>query len=557
MNGGPMNAERLLELYDNISEAPDAVERLRRFVLDLAVRGKLVEQDPADEPASVELERVEKLKAEHNLRKPKKNAPVKSAEQWCVTPFGWCWGRWDQVTNWITYGFTRPMQKSDDGVPVITGKNVNHGQVIFDTASLTPADLFDLLNEKDKPQPGDILVTKDGSIGRTAIVEEKHLPFCINQSVAVMWLRSCHFDRRYLQLVLDAPQMQLAFMEKAAGVAIKHISVTDLGRMAFPIPPLAEQHRIVAKVDELIALCDQLEAARKEREATRDRLTTASLARLTSPDTTQASSGKVETGFPSDDAQTDDSDFPAHAAFALNALPALTTRPDQIKTLRQTILNLAVRGKLVKCNSGSFESVGNYKKLQNGYAFKSGWFTKTGIRLLRNANIGHGDIKWTDTVYLPTEMAREYERFALAESDIVLTLDRPFIVTGTKVARLKATDLPSLLLQRVGRFVSVEKGLSDDYLFMWINSPHFNDQIDPGRSNGVPHISSKQVEAAEIFVPSLSEQHRIVAKVDELMALCDQLEAALTKTDTTRTRLLEALLHEVLEPSSNNKEAAE
>ncbi len=98
--------------------------------------------------------------------------------------------------------------------------------------------------------------------------------------------------------------------------------------LVLPLPPLAEQHRIVAKVDELMALCDRLEAARAEREATRDRLTAASLARLTAPDT---------------DAET----FRAHARFALDALPALTTRPDQIKQLRQTILNLAVRGKLV------------------------------------------------------------------------------------------------------------------------------------------------------------------------------------------------------------------
>ena len=94
------------------------------------------------------------------------------------------------------------------------------------------------------------------------------------------------------------------------------------------LPPLAEQHRIVAKIDELMALCDRLEAARAEREATRDRLATASLARLKAPD-------------------PDPEVFQDHAAFALDNLAPLTTRPDQIKALRQTILNLAVRGKLV------------------------------------------------------------------------------------------------------------------------------------------------------------------------------------------------------------------
>ena len=108
--------------------------------------------------------------------------------------------------------------------------------------------------------------------------------------------------------------------------AIKRVTTRDFAQSPFPLPPLAEQHRIVAKVDELMALCDRLEAARASREATRDRLAAASLARLNAPDP---------------DTFQDD------ARFALDALPALTTRPDQIKQLRQTILNLAVRGKLV------------------------------------------------------------------------------------------------------------------------------------------------------------------------------------------------------------------
>ena len=107
---------------------------------------------------------------------------------------------------------------------------------------------------------------------------------------------------------------------------ITQVTLKRMGPSSFPLPPLAEQHRIVAKVDELMGLCDRLEAARAAREATRDRLAAASLARLNAPD--------PET-------------FQADARFALDALPALTTRPDQIKPLRQTILNLAVRGKLV------------------------------------------------------------------------------------------------------------------------------------------------------------------------------------------------------------------
>ena len=131
-----------------------------------------------------------------------------------------------------------------------------------------------------------------------------------------------------------------------------------------------------------------------------------------------------------------------------------------------------------------------------------------------------------------------------------MSLDRPFISTGTKVAWVRADDLPSLLLQRVGRFCIDKKRLLPEYLFLWLTSPDFETQMTPGRSLGVPHISSKEVEAALIHIPPLTEQRRIVAKVDELMALCDQLEASLAAAATDRTRLLESHLHEALAPAA-------
>ena len=154
----------------------------------------------------------------------------------------------------------------------------------------------------------------------------------INPEYIRIWLRSDHVD---------------ASIEDRAAGSTNQVELTAQMHQSnpVPLPPLAEQHRIVAKVDELMALCDRLEAARGSREATRDRLTAASLARLNAPDP-KASPAKVGTGFASGGARKE-STFHDDARFALDALPALTTRPDQIKHLRQTILNLAVRGKLV------------------------------------------------------------------------------------------------------------------------------------------------------------------------------------------------------------------
>lgn len=265
-----------------LTARPDQIKALRETILNLAVRGALKTSRGDDPPATVDLKLIADRKREAPLRKAKPVAPIAEPEHWCSLPSGWEWVRWDQITDWITYGFTRPMPHEDSGVPIITGKNVNFGKIIFDTADRTPRQAFDALSEKDKPQIGDILITKDGSIGRTAIVEDSET-FCINQSVAVLWLRSCHLNRRFLQMVLDCPQTQLALLEKTAGVAIKHISIIDLGKMVFPLPPLAEQHRIVAKVDALMGLCDRLEASLAATAATRRRMLDALLAETLAP----------------------------------------------------------------------------------------------------------------------------------------------------------------------------------------------------------------------------------------------------------------------------------
>ncbi|MGA7291613.1 MAG: restriction endonuclease subunit S [Terriglobales bacterium] len=237
-----------------------------------------------------------------------------------------------------------------------------------------------------------------------------------------------------------------------------------------------------------------------------------------------------------------------YAHFYLDHLPRFTVRRDQIKQLVQTILNLAVRGQLLPTSASSERPrpLREFAQLQNGYAFKSEWFVRTGIRLLRNVNVSHGVIRWDDVAFLSESRAAEFERFQLNEGDIVFSLDRPFIASGTKVARIRPDDAPCILLQRVGRFQVTRQRLSPDYLFLWLHSPHFTDQINPGRSNGVPHVSSKQVEAAEIFAPPLTEQHRIVAEVNRLMEVCGRLESQLTTVQTESNRLLEAVLHQSL-----------
>jgi type I restriction enzyme S subunit len=530
-----MNADLLLAHYDRISDAPDAVARLRKFILDLAVRGKLVEQNSDDESAEKLLLRITKNRSKaigHGSELAIRFTP--SEPEPFNLPSNWTWARLGSICSKTGSGSTPRGGKSvyqQHGVPFLRSQNVYNDGLRLDDVAFIADETHEHMSGT-AVEPGDLLLNiTGGSIGRCCLVPQNMGQANISQHVAIIRV-ALDGIQYYLHKMVLSPYFQSFVLSEQTGAGRLGLPKNKMDLIPVALPPLPEQHRIVAKVDELMALCDGLEASQREQEAHRDRLSASAHHHLNNGD--------------------DAEELRTHAQFFTSHLPRLTRRPEQIKQLRQTILNLAFNCQLTSTTEPASAPIllKDVATLQNGYAFKSEWFVRQGIRLLRNANVSHGEICWDDVVCLPEKMAGEFQRFRLEVGDIVLSLDRPFIVTGTKVARIRVQDLPCLLLQRVGRFQIRPTRISKDYLFLWLHSPQFTGQIDPGRSNGVPHISSKQVEATEILVPSLAEQHRIVAKVDELMALCDKLEASLSTAQTETSRLLESVLHHALEASA-------
>jgi type I restriction enzyme S subunit len=212
--------------------------------------------------------------------------------------------------------------------------------------------------------------------------------------------------------------------------------------------------------------------------------------------------------------------------------------------LKQALRLLAFSGSLTQGGIAGWKRVrvGEAVTFLNGYAFKSEWFVPRGVRLVRNLNIGHGSIDWRESACVAEERFAEFSAFALAVGDVLLSLDRPIISTGLKVAVVEASDLPCLLLQRVARLAPKPEVLRSDFLLHWLRSPLFVEVIDPGRSNGVPHISTKQVASLTIPQPDLAEQQRIVCKLDELLALCDRLKAHIAAARARQGQLAEVLV---------------
>jgi type I restriction enzyme S subunit len=564
-----MNAERLLVHYERIAEAPDAVGRLRRFILDLAVRGKLVAQDPEDEPASELLKRVvqerERLVKGREVRRSRVENPVMIDAPFDLPP-SWAWAALGTLFSYDA-GTKREPGKLDPSFWLLELEDIEKdtGRVL---ARLTVAER-DSQSTKSEFRPGDILYGKlRPYLNKVTVANERG--YSTTEIVALRPFAS--LCSQYCALAFRRPDFVDYVTRLGQGTKMPRLRTEDAVAAAFPLPPLAEQHRIVDKVDELMALCDRLDAARVEREVSRDRLATASFARLNAPDP---------------DTFADD------ARFALDALPALAARPDQIKELRRTIMNLAVRGELVLQDPGDEAAaalVGRIHAAASNLPPKAGrrtagskhdrdsapdrpirvprsWSWLTAEQLAQAGNvITYGILKpvWTsegvptvrvtemktgtiDVAALPKcdpSRADQFTRTTLSEGDLLISKDGTIGKTAFVPAELEGGNITQHML----RF-AITPEVNRQFVRLIIDSPPYQAWM-AGETKGVAlqGVNVGDFRRMPIPIPPLAEQDRIVAKVDELMALCDQLEASLGAADTTRRRLLDALLKEALAP---------
>jgi type I restriction enzyme, S subunit len=512
--------ETFLKEFGVLAETEGGIERLREATLHLATRGLLLPQNPTDEPATDLLERVRLARRDLGLAQEEHlTGPVKLTP-W-TTPENWTWCHWQDIALRIGDIDHKMPDEQASGIPYVSPRDFRPGNVIdFEGAKKVSRRDYDRLSAKIRPEQGDIIFPRYGTIGENRLVTTDR-EFLASYSCAVIKLFPGYVEARYAFYYSISPLVKSEIARYVNRTTQGNIGIKSIKAFLFPLPPLPEQKRIVKKVDELMALCDELQAKQEQKRSTSIALNKSALSAVITAPTPSALKNNWER--------------------VQDHFEILYDCPQNVQDLRQTILELAVTGKLVKqdpnYDSSQNTVVGDFLALQNGYAFKSGWFVGAGVRLVRNANVGHGRLDWTDIAAIDPGRESEFERFRLNAGDIVLSLDRPLINTGIKVARVCQSDLPCLLLQRVGCFRLSSPSLSPDFFFLWLQSPTFKEAIDPGRSKGVPHISSKQVEAIPFAPPPLAQQEAAVHKVKQLMPLLDELEATLRRSRSDGQRL--------------------
>ena len=569
-----MNPELLLARFDCISEAPDAIPLLRRFMLDLAVRGKLVEQDSHEEPASELLQRIQvektRLVTTGEIKKQKPLSLIERDEAPFGAPPGWEWTRIRQVTS--DRGQTTP--DKDFTYIDVTAINKEAG-CVADAKVLAPADAPS--RARKSVQTGDVLYScVRPYLLNVAVIENEIIPAPIASTAFAVLNGLGLVLSRYLWIALRSPFMVGCVEAKMRGQAYPAINDSDFADLPFPLPPLGEQHRIVAKVEELMGLCDRLEAAKREEENRRGRLTAASHHLLNN----------------GADAET----FREHANFYLSNLPHFTDRPDQITQLRRTVLNLAIRGQLVsqdptikpaaellKCiivENAKLQKAKNIRP-QKSVSPAETFEVETVIpKTWVHAYLQDLAYQITDGTHLTPNYTERGKPFLSAQNvkPFRFLPDKHRFVSSVDFQNYRSNRKPErgdVLLTRVGAGIGEAAVLDSDfefafyvslclikiptrllnpkYLVLWLNSPEGRDSSTArtyGKGASQGNLNLGLIRTFKIPLPPLAEQERIVAKVDELMAICDRMEAQLTTAQAETQRLLEAVLHQALTDSS-------
>lgn len=567
-----MNPMQLLFHFDRISDAPGAIPRLRRFILDLAVRGKLVEQDPRDEPASELLKRIQsekfRLMKVNDVTKGKTIPPLAADDLPFLIPVNWCWTQLANV-GFINPRNTAPDELSASFVPM-TFISAEYG--VINKHEVRPwADIKSGYTHFAEGDVGLAKITPCFENRKSTIFRD--LTGGIGAGTTELHIiRPFLADADFLLIFLKSPYFIETGIPKMTGTAgQKRVPTEYFAYSPFPLPPLAEQHRIVAKVDELMALCDRLEAMQAERESRRDRLVASSLNRLNNG--------------------VDPDAFRDHARFYFNHLPRLTTRLEHIQQLRQTILNLAVRGKLVpqdphdepasellkriQAEKTKLVKEGKRKKgveldqvdgTQTPFTLPPSWvwarFPELGIfgrgkskhrprndRTLFDGGthllIQTGDVARSKGV-IETHTSK-YNDIGLAQS-MKWPKGTLCITIAANIADSGILSFDACFPDSVVGFIPASEFPSAKYFEYFIRTAKA-DLLAFAPATAQKNINLEILNAVLIPLPPLAEQQRIVAMVDELMALCDRLEAQLTTTHIESRRLLEALLHEALKPA--------
>ena len=248
---------------------------LRQKILDLAIHGKLVPQDPNDEPASVLLERIkaekERLIKEGKIRRSKKSAKTSDTPHYENVPFeipsSWAWCKLENITVLIEDCPHTTAKDEGEGYPLVRTPNIGEGQLLLDGVHRVSKEVYDKRNIRAVPQVNDIIYAREAPAGNAAVIRENE-QVCLGQRTVLIRPMDTLIDSVWLTYAMLAPYSRNHLTSKATGSTVTHVNMASIRPFDLPLPPISEQHRIVAEIRRWFALIDQIEQGKADLQTT-------------------------------------------------------------------------------------------------------------------------------------------------------------------------------------------------------------------------------------------------------------------------------------------------
>ena len=469
---------------------------LRQKILDLAIHGKLVSQDPNDEPASVLLERIraekERLIKEGKIKKGKKSAKTSDKPHYPFElPKGWEWVTLEDICAKFSTGpFGSMVHKSDyvtaNGVPIVNPANIVNGTISSKNIMYISKDKSIEL-ERYKLEVNDIVLARRGDLTKCTIVGNEQVDFICGTGSFFLHLISVL--PQYFQLVYMSSYMQIILTTECVGATMNNLNQSVLSQILFPLPPLAEQKRVVARTKYMLSIITTLDNEQYSLHTT----------------IKQAKAKVLDLAIHGKLVPQDPNDEPASELLKrINPKAEITCDTPQYGKLPkgwcETLLG----------NIGNWQSGATPSRLRKDYY--------------------NGDIPWLKTGDLNDSVIKSIPetitRKALKETSVKLNPTGSVLIAmyGATIGKIGILALPATTNQACCACVDYMCDKMFLFYFLLANRKRF---VAMGGGGAQPNISKEKITNTHIPLPPLSEQHRIVAKIEELFVHFDKIESSL------------------------------
>lgn len=542
----------LLSNLNLLATALGGVVKLRELILALAVQGKLVPQDPADETARVLLQKIraekDRLIAEGQIRRDKSLAAIADEEKPFELPEGWEWVRLAELA-YPQAGFafrSNGFNEAGLGLPLIRIRDVgDNDPATFFSGEFRPEFVV---------QPGDWLISMDGEF---RVREWRGPDALLNQRVTRLIFFGDELSQPFVSIALQFRLRELQGTK--AYTTVDHLSGGQIAAALIPLPPLPEQSRIVTRVEELMRLCDALEAKGQLEATQHAQLVSTLLGTLTASATSE--------------------ELADHWLRVAQNFDLLLDRPEAIDALELTIFGLALRGVLTSREPADVPALEVLKRVaerrkktransnsnnagptaENPFALPPSWAWCTveevatvclgGTPARQEPSYWNGSIPWVSSGEVAngriSETKEKITAAGLAHSNAKVYPKNTVLVAmigqGKTRGQSAILDIEACTNQNVAGLVLEQDAANPDYIFLWALHEYVRTRSG-GRGGAQPALNGAIIRSLRLPLPPLAEQSRIVSRVATLRRLCADLRQRLVASQTTQSHLAQALV---------------